>query len=361
MIRIRPVDENDLKSLLELAQMAGFGLTSLPKDQELLSQRILESSRSFSMAPVKPGGELYFFVMEDMEKGRVVGTSAIVSKVGGFEPFYAYRLEKRRHESLSLGIRKEIMTLHLVKEHNGPTEIGSLFLAPDSRKKGAGRLLSLFRFLFIANYPLRFERNVIAEMRGVVDQAGRSPFWEALGKHFFDLDFPVADYMSLKDKRFISELLPEIPIYAPLLPKSAQEVIGKVHKDTEPALKMLKSEGMRFQGMVDIFEGGPVIGCRADRVRVVKESQKAEIGKIVPEGAGDYQLLVNTELENFRACSGKIVNLGKTEIGITQDIAEALEIGPGDEVVYSPLKAKPREVEDEWWDGDPPMSTETGW
>lgn len=361
MIRIRPVNENDLESLLGLAQMAGFGLTSLPKDQELLSQRILESRRSFSITPVKPGGELYFFVMEDMAEGEVVGTSAIVSKVGGFEPFYAYRLEKRRHESLSLGIRKEIMTLHLVKEHNGPTEIGSLFLAPNFRKKGAGRLLSLFRFLFIANFPLRFERNVIAEMRGVVDEYGRSPFWEALGKHFFDLDFPVADYMSLKDKRFISELLPDIPIYAPLLPKSAQDVIGKVHKDTEPALKMLKSEGMRFQGMVDIFEGGPVIGCRADSIRIAVERKKAKIGKIEPCHQGDYQLLVNMELENFKACSGKINHLGENEIGITSDIAQALEVGYGDEVIYSPLKAKPREVGDQWWDGDPRISMESGW
>jgi arginine N-succinyltransferase len=341
--------------------MTGFGLTTLPKDRDLLSQRVIDSIRSFGHKPVKPGPELYFFVMEDMNTGRIGGSAAIVSKVGGFEPFYAYRLEKRRHESLSLGIRKEIMTLRLVKEHNGPSEIGALFLAPQFRGKGAGRLLSLSRFLFIWNHPVRFEPNVIAEMRGVVDDQGRSPFWEALGKRFFELDFPQADYLSIKDKRFISELAPEFPIYAPLLPESARQVIGVVHKDTRGALKMLKDEGMRFQGMVDIFEAGPIIGCRTDQIRIARESSKARISDIVTEVSGEFQLLTNLETGNFRACSGKIARFDPGEIGITDEMSRALEKGVGDEVMYSNLKPGPAKREDDHWSGVAPISTEAGW
>ncbi|MFH0822318.1 MAG: arginine N-succinyltransferase, partial [Pseudomonadota bacterium] len=221
MVVIRPVRRSDLDHLLDLADLAGFGLTSLPKDREILIRRVAQSEAAFQFPPFRPGGELYMFVMEELEEEKVVGTSCIVSKVGGFEPFYAYRIEDCVHESKTLGIRKEVGILHLVSQHSGPCEIGGLFLAPGRRKHGNGRLLSLFRFLFMTEYAERFEPLVIAEMRGVVDLEGRSPFWEALGRHFFDMDFPKADYLSVKDKRFIADLMPKCPIYISLLPEAA--------------------------------------------------------------------------------------------------------------------------------------------
>src|SRR3954471_5994627 len=104
MLVFRPITLDDLPQLTELAALAGFGLTTLPKDPQLLENRILESRRSFERLAVfsksapkggteargeRPGGEVYLFVLEDLHTGRIVGTSAIVSKVGGFEPFYA--------------------------------------------------------------------------------------------------------------------------------------------------------------------------------------------------------------------------------------------------------------------------------
>src|SRR5208337_1650202 len=116
----RPVKLEDLDRLVELAHVASFGLTSLPRDKNLLHKRILESMRSFSKQTDKPAGELFLFVLEDLNAGMVVGTSCIVSKVGGFEPFYAYRIQSSVHESEILNIRKEVQTLHLVAEHSGP-------------------------------------------------------------------------------------------------------------------------------------------------------------------------------------------------------------------------------------------------
>ena len=57
--------------------------------------------------------------------------------------------------------------LHLVAEHNGPCEIGSLFLAPVHRGGHNGRVLSLSRFLFMADHEHCFDPVVLAEMRGV--------------------------------------------------------------------------------------------------------------------------------------------------------------------------------------------------
>src|SRR2546428_6418667 len=182
MLLIRPVTPSDLDHLLELSASTGFGLTTLPADPEFLRKRIRKSERSFAGMGDHPAGEAYLLVLEDTATGRVIGTSGVVSKVGGFEPFYAYRIETTVHESKFLGVRKEINVLHLVAEHNGPCEIGSLFLSPGHRGSSAGRVLSLARFLFMAEYEQCFDPVVIAEMRGVVDEKGRSAFWDAVGK-----------------------------------------------------------------------------------------------------------------------------------------------------------------------------------
>ena len=203
MLIIRPIATHDLPALEALSQSAGFGLTSLPKDSKLLKRRIKASLRGFENLSDEdpPRGETYLFVLEDTDSKTVVGTSGIVSKVGGFEPFYGYRLEATIHASTQLHVHKIIKTLHLVEEHDGPCEVGSLFLSPTCRRGGNGRLLSLARFLFMADHLEYFDPIVISELRGVTDETGRSPFWDAVGHHFFDIDFPSADYLSMVDKK----------------------------------------------------------------------------------------------------------------------------------------------------------------
>jgi arginine N-succinyltransferase len=47
MLVFRPITPDDLPQLAELAAVAGIGLTTLPKDPQLLENRIAESRRSF--------------------------------------------------------------------------------------------------------------------------------------------------------------------------------------------------------------------------------------------------------------------------------------------------------------------------
>ena len=141
MVVVRPVRLDDLDQLVDLTFRETFGLTSLPRETKLLIKRIRESIRSFSKVVERAGSELYVFVMEDLDSNKVIGTSCLVAKVGGFQPFYTYKIETSVHESKDLGIRKEIPILHLVKEHSGPTEIGGLLLDPEYRRHGNGRLL----------------------------------------------------------------------------------------------------------------------------------------------------------------------------------------------------------------------------
>ena len=338
---IRPVRADDLDDLVALADLTSFGLTTLPRDADYLAGRIRDSEKGFRrLADERPRGEAYLFVLEDTASGRVLGTAGIVSKVGGFEPFYAYRIETSVHESKMLGIRKEIQTLHLEPEHDGPCEIGSMFLHPEARSRGIGRALSLARFLFIAEHPWSFDETVIAEMRGVIDDSGRSDFWDAVGKHFFEIDFPKADSLSLLNKRFIADLMPRHPIYIPLLPAAAQAVIGQVHPDTRPALAILEGEGFAFTGMVDIFEAGPVVSCPRDELRLVRTSERTVVAGLAETPAEGGEFLAGTAGLGFRACRTPLEPAPDGGVVLPRETAAALGVEPGDTIRIGRLRSE---------------------
>ena len=337
MLVIRPVSLDDLDQLYALAGGTGYGLTSLPRDRDLLQNKITESIESFSRLGQRPRGECYLFVLEDMKTGNAVGTTGIVSKVGGFEPFYSYKVETQVAECEALKIRKEMKSLRLVTDHNGPCEVGSLFLSRDYRKDGNGRLLSLVRFMFIAEFPKRFDPVVIAELRGIIDEKGNSPFWDALGHHFFDTDYPNADYLSVVDKKFIADLMPKHPIYIPLLPRVAQDVIGKVHPQSEPAAGILVEEGFADSGMVDIFDAGPIISCRRDDIRTVRETRRAMVEDILEELPPSEPYVIASPKKEFRACKGPI-QITAGGVRLLPREALALQVKVGDLVRYVPLK-----------------------
>ena len=337
MLVVRAVSGDDLEQLHELVQQSEFGLTTLQVSRDRMEERIRNSRFAFEREINKPSGEPYIFVMEDLKRGRIVGTSAIYSKVGGYEPFYSYELKTKIRESKELGVRKEIKALHLTKIHDGPTEIGSLFLAPDYWGSGLGRQLSISRFLFMAQFPQRFDDETIAEMRGVVNADGHSPLWDALGAHFFQVDYPKADTLTAESKSIIADLMPEHPIYLPLLPKSAQEVIGQVHPNTVPALKLLEHEGFEFRNLVDIFDGGPAMHCATKQIRSIRESQTGPVAEIVESLESDQRLICNDRVDGFHACVGP-VRCEEGAVTIDQIVALQLDLKVGDKIRWVTLR-----------------------
>jgi arginine N-succinyltransferase len=337
MVLVRPVSIADLDEMLALAASTGVGLTTLPNDRDLLKKRILKSQRSMENIPDRPGGETYLLVMQDLETRKIVGASGVVSKVGGFEPFYAYRLETQIFDCKPLKVHKEIQVLHLLREHDGPAEVGSLFLSPDYRKKDFGRFLQLVRFLFIAEHPDAFEPLIVSELRGIIDSTGFSPFWDAVGKHFFEIDFPRADHLSVVNKKFIAELMPTYPIYVPLLPEAAQKVIGQVHESSRPALKNLEAEGFKFHGMIDIFDAGPCVSCQRDDIRTVRESHLATVESLAPN-IDSPTYMIGASGADFRAVIGPVEILSSNSVRLTNACAEALGISKGATVRVVPLK-----------------------
>jgi arginine N-succinyltransferase len=335
MLRVRPATEADLDPLYQLILRSDDGLTSLKITREQLQDRLENSAFAFRRQSQKVSGLPYVFVMEDLATAAVVGTSSIYSKVGGYEPFYAYQIEKSIHESKELGVYREIDVLHLHKEHDGPTEIGSLFLLPDYWGKGNGKLLSLARFLYMAEFPDRFDAMTIAEMRGVIDRAGRSPFWDALGSHFFQIAFPRAVMLLTVSKNFVADLMPKHPIYLPLLPADARDVVGQVHQDTRPALAMLQKQGFVYQGFVDIFDGGPVVHATTAEIATIAHSRRVRVANIAAVQATN-PLLIARAGPLFTAVLGSL-DLDGDQATLSESMAAALGVTTGDALRIAPL------------------------
>ncbi len=340
MFIIRPIKSSDLEGLMALLQNSGHGLTSLPKDEKIIANKILHSERSFEHRMDGPNGESYLFVMEEIFTGKLVGVSGLISKIGGFDPYYFYRLKTQKMYSKMLNVEKQIRTLHMEKIHSGPGEICSLFLAPDYRNSKNGRFLSLSRFLFMAEDRKFFEDTIIAEMRGKVNDQGHSPFWDAVGKKFMDIDFPKADYLTMKSKKFIEELLPDYPLIIDLLPKEAQDVVAKVHPNTEPAKYILEQEGFKFNGLVGIFEPGPVLEANLNNIRAFKESRVIEIESITNDNLESETFIISTSQKdnNFKSCLGKI-ELTENNKGIIEAVtATALKLRVGEKIRFVTFK-----------------------
>ena len=331
MMVIRPIRADDYPALYDIAVESGHGFTSLPVNEELLMRKISRSEQSFAKAVSAPGDEGYLFVLEDTQTGDICGTSALEAAVGLDDAFYHYHLGKVVHSSRSLGVYKTVDILTLCNDYTGVSELCTLFLRESRREKHNGRLLSKMRFLFLAEFAERFSDRVIAEMRGISNSDGSSPFWQWLQEHFFNVDFPTADYLTgIGQKVFIAELMPKYPIYVSLLSKQAQAVIGQVHEKTRPALALLQSEGFSSRGYVDIFDAGPTVEARVEHIRSVRNSRrlKVQLGDV---NQGQPYLISNTKLADFRATWLTLqVDEDSDSVTIPVAVASALQINAGD-------------------------------
>lgn len=347
MLIIRPLRETDLEDLYRMAQSAGKGLTSLPANKDRLTRKISRAQDAFNQRCAPEAG-MYLFALEDTELKQCVGISGIEARVGLEEVFYNYRLSTTVNASRELGVHVRTPTLHLTNDMTDTTEICSLLLSDSHRKGGNGLLLSRCRFMYLDDFRRHFSDKVFAEMRGVSDESGRSPLWDALGARFFDMEFSQADYLSgVGNKAFIAELMPKFPIYLPLLPGEARAVIGRVHDNTAPALKMLQSEGFNFNGLVDIFDGGPLVEAFIHNIRTVRESlnrhvliSRKPINLDVP--SEERVMVSNRSFRDFRVTTIPIRCINPDTVSMPAEVAEALDVSSGDLVRLAPLKDSSR-------------------
>ena len=332
----RPSAESDLEAIYALALQSGNGITTLPKDRHLLHQSIKLSIASFQKNIDEPYHEYYLFVIEDIKNHHIAGTAAIESKTGIVTPFYSYRYTNEIQRCLSLNTEVTHRYLNLSYENEGYSEICTLYLEPKYRHNGNGLLLSLSRFLFIKAQPHRFTRKIIAEMRGISDEFGHSPFWDAVGQIFFNMSFMEADQLTLSsNKQFIADLIPKHTIYLNLLPQEAQQIIGEAHPSSMPAMRILVREGFYYNHTVDIFDAGPTLEAYQENIRTIAESRVFTVCLSNALVNPQRVLIANHKLD-FRAMISFVsLDMNQNLCFLSSETGEHLNCEEGESIVIS--------------------------
>jgi arginine N-succinyltransferase len=191
-------------------------------------------------------------------------------------------------------------------------------------------LKSRARLLFVAAHPERFADAVVVEIVGHSDEAGDSPFWDSVGRNFFDMNYAEAERLcGLKSRTFLAELMPNYPIYVPLLPDSAQEAMGQVHPRAQITFDILMREGFETDNYIDIFDGGPTLHARTSGIRSIAESRMVPVKFGDPGKGGRPYLVSNGQLVDFRAIVAELDWVPGKPVTLSLEAAEALGVGEG--------------------------------
>ncbi len=335
---IRAARETDLQPLYEMAKLTGGGFTNLPPDRKALSAKLERASSAFGRTDEEIGDDLFVFILENTATGEVRGTCQVFSLIGQKWPFYSYRIGtlSQHSQELDRSFRCDILSLSTDLEKC--SEVGGLFLHPGERAGGLGMLIARSRYLFIRRHRSRFRDHMLAELRGLIDEAGGSPFWDGLAGRFFGMSFQEADqFNAIHGNQFIADLMPKHPIYVAMLSETARAVIGVPHSSGRAAMRMLENEGFKYENYVDIFDGGPTMTALTDDIRSVREASEAKVSaisdKLGDHIAGDKNLISCGSFVDFRAAYGWIEQ-GTEGISVDTACAKALNLSVGDVVTY---------------------------
>ncbi|EZP71472.1 Arginine N-succinyltransferase [Sphingomonas paucimobilis] len=327
---MRPARADDLQTLYEMAKLTGGGFTNLPADRGALAAKLERTGQALARQSEGLEDELIVMVLENGATGQVRGTCQIHAVVGRNWPFYSYRLGVLTQHSRELSRTFRAEMLSLVTDLEGATEVGGLFLHPRERAEGLGLLLARSRYLYIRNHRSRFGDRVIAELRGVIDEAGGSPFWDGLAGRFFGMSFQEADeFNAVHGNQFIADLMPKTPIYTAMLSDTARAVIGLPHPNGRAAMRMLETEGFTSPGYIDIFDGGPTMVGQTNSLRTVADAQDVPLSAIHSEG-GKKMLVAAGRLGSYRCAYGFIDQDEDGSVSLDRASAAILGIEPGD-------------------------------
>ncbi len=321
---------DDLQTLYEMAKLTGGGFTNLPPDRASLSAKLERTEQALARTSDGIEDELIVMVLENVETGQVRGTCQIFSTVGQNWPFYSYRLGVLTQHSRELGRTFRAQMLSLTTDLEGSVEVGGLFLHPRERAEGLGLLLARSRYLYIRNHRARFGDRVIAELRGVIDEAGGSPFWDGLAGRFFGMSFQEADeFNAVNGNQFIADLMPKTPIYTAMLTDSARAVIGLPHPNGRAAMRMLETEGFENAGYVDIFDGGPTMVGQVDQLKTIAAARDVTLAA-THDGGGQKMLIACGTLADYRCTWGLVEEDADGAVSLDADSARRIGLGIGD-------------------------------
>jgi arginine N-succinyltransferase len=343
---IRDVQKADLPGLAKLARV--LDTVNLPDDEKELSSIIEKSARSFDGRIREPFEREYLFVMEDLRKRAIVGSSLIIAQHGTRDaPHIFFDVYEKEHYSHSVDKHFRHRVLSIGYNFDGPTEIGGLVVDPQYRGQGKpGKQLSYVRFLYVAMHRPRFRDRILVELLPRLEEDGRSPLWEALGRKFTGLSYQQADKLSRENKEFIQQLFPPGEVYASIFTQKIQDAIGEVGPESVGAKNMLTRIGFRYDERIDPFDGGPHYSAPTELIEPIRKFRRARLAKErlphdAEEGNDCEWRLVgveNTKGRNkFRAVR-TLCAFRDAAMQLPEESVDALEASDGDRLQTIPFE-----------------------
>ncbi len=269
-----------------LAVAEHLDTVNLPAERGHIESILDRSEKAFA-AQVPVGEREFLFVLEDLQKKKIIGTSMIYAQHGTKRaPHIFFRVENDERYSVTLDKHFIHQTLRIGYNYNGPTEIGGLILLPEYRRntEGLGKALSYVRFLFIRMHRPLFRSQVLSE----------------------------------------------------LLPDEVQRIIGKVGPETQAVEGMLRRIGFDYAGQIDPFDGGPHFVADTDDITLVKAGQEVEVRTVEgADGERPWAVLAvqgGSSRPMFRAIGTRVIPLGGGVVGITEDARQRLAVEDGKRV-----------------------------
>ncbi|QJE00308.1 arginine N-succinyltransferase [Massilia forsythiae] len=339
MYVVRPVEPADIGPLESLLAASTPGVHTLPRTREKIAALVERSVASFAAHVDIPSEETYLFVLEEAAGGELAGTAAIHASAGSNGTYFAFRNDVIQQVSRDLNISHSVHALTLCSELTAYSQLSGFSIR---RRAGAGleaALLSRARLLYAVLAPHRFGDRFFVPLAGVTDEEGQSPFWDALGRKFFKMDFLDAERTigGARNRTLIVELMPHYPVYVPLLPGPAQAAMGQIHPNGQLAFDLLTAEGFEADEYIDIFDGGPILqahrnGLRSFTGSMVRRVAAQDQPACTPEALVHYAVAAGER--NFRAVVAACAPIDSGEsICLPAWARQALGVASGDSVI----------------------------
>lgn len=335
----RLAGERDLPAMLRLAETADSRVYTLPRTKSELQRAIDWSIESATRKVDVPGDEQYLLALEN-DAGDLLGMAAIRATAGTQGTFFSFRNDVIHHASRDLRITNNVHVLTLSSDLTGHTQLLSFFVGPNTSRAQA-ELLSRARLALAAIDRRRFSQHFFSSLAGWCDEQLASPFWDALGRKFFSMDFIEAEraVAGARNKTLIVELMPHYPVYVPLLPPDARAAIGQLHDAAALPFEILEAEGFEGEVYVDIFDGGPILEAHASKLRTLASARTLtaqELREHHPDSAATCLVAAAHAPERF-ACtlSAAWVHADDGLALLPASTMAALNVGAGDRVLVA--------------------------
>lgn len=334
MFVVRPAAMEDIPGIEALASGSTPAVHTLPRTAPSVQATVERSMAAFAAQPLQPDAERYLFVLADAD-GSIAGMASMAARAGADGTFFAFRNEVLHQASRDLGVSHSVHALTLSSDLTHCSQLSGFHLR--ERAGGQAALLSRARLLFAASAPQRFAEKFFAAMAGVTDAEGGSPFWEALGRKFFNMDFLAAERMieGARNRTVIVELMPHYPVYVPLLGDAARAALGQVHPEGRPAQRALEDEGFAYEQYIDIFDGGAILQAHRRTMRAFSYARRRRVAdEDHAQGSCAPFLLTNLRNASFRAVIALCaVDEDPDEVVLADEVRRALDVVAGDTVL----------------------------